>query len=97
MRYFRYRWQETPQERAEWGPSTWYFEVDCSGVVVGQWEVYDGGVVLRYDEQRLTDAHGFLADQPFDAATAGAEGVEELNEDEYRAATALLVRRPPQD
>jgi len=94
MRYFRYRWRESPHDQPDWGDSTWYFEVDDSNIVVGQWEVYDRGVVLRYDHQRLMDEYGMLADQRFGVDNAHADGVEELDADEYRAATAPLVRRP---
>ena len=32
-----------------------------------QWEVYDRGVVLIYDQQQhVEDEHGFLSDQSFD-------------------------------
>jgi hypothetical protein len=95
VRYFQYHWRDSPHDHPDWGDSTWYLEVDDSNVVAGQWEVYDGGVVLRYDHQRLMDEYGMLADQRFDADNASAEGFEEMDADEYRAATATLVRRPP--
>jgi hypothetical protein len=96
MRYFRYRWNKTPGgDKSHWGCSTWYFAVE-GDTVVKQWEVYDGGVVLIYDVQRVEDEHGGLSDQPSDPAEALAEGVEEIDQATFRAATANLSRRPPQ-
>lgn len=77
--YFAWRWPEPPVDHLEWGASTWYFEVDRDDLVVGQWEVYDNGVVLRYDDHHLMDEHGFLADQPFDADEAAEDGAKELD------------------
>jgi hypothetical protein len=73
LRYFRFRWNDDPGgEQADWGCSTWYFEVGDDNIVVRQWEVYDGGVVLLYDEQHVEDQYGKLSDQPFDVLEAAA-------------------------
>ncbi len=95
MKYFVYRWTEPPSDHAAWGASTWYFEVDDDTRIVGQWEVYDSGVILRYDEQHVQDEHGMLADQPFEPREAAVEGVRELDAAEYAAATAALAPRLP--
>lgn len=69
MRYYKGRWDEDRgDEFASWGASDWYFEVEPDKTVARQIEVYDGGVVLRYDQQHLDDKFGGLTDKPFDAA-----------------------------
>jgi hypothetical protein len=68
MRYYKGRWDEhRGDEFASWGASDWYFEVEPDKTVVRQMEVYDGGVVLQYDQRHLDDVFGMLTDQPFDA------------------------------
>jgi hypothetical protein len=68
MRYYKGRWDEDRgDEFASWGMSDWYFEVAPDGTVVRQMEVYDGGVVLQYDQQHLDDRFGMLTDQLFDS------------------------------
>ena len=61
-RYFTGRWTESPGgDKAHWGCSSWYFEVDSHGVVTRQIEVYDSGPRLRYDSSHSEDAFGALA------------------------------------
>ena len=67
MRYYKGRWDEDRgDEFASWGASDWYFEVGLDKTVVRQMEVYDGGVVLQYDQRHLDDRFGGLTDQAFD-------------------------------
>jgi hypothetical protein len=82
VRYFRGRWAES---HADWGASTWLWADDDDGLVLEQWEIYDGGQVLHYDQRHLVDEYGMLADQEVDNADA-----EELSESDYRAAIAGL-------
>lgn len=67
MRYYKGRWDEDRgDEFASWGASDWYFEVEPDETVVRQIEVYDGGIVLQYDQKHLDDRFGMLTDKPFD-------------------------------
>ena len=67
MRYYRGRWDEDRGDQfAHWGASDWYFEVEPDNTVVKQMEVYDGGTVLKYDLQHLSDSFGMLTDKEFD-------------------------------
>ena len=69
MRYFKRYWDEPrADEQRDWGCSWWFFETDDSGVVKRQVEVYDHGPTLRYDESRMVDEYGMLADQTLDLA-----------------------------
>jgi hypothetical protein len=90
MRFYRWRWDESPgAEQAEWGPSTWLWAEDDDRWSVEQWEFYDGGQVLHYDAEHPADQYGMLADKRSDPATWPPD-VQELNESEYRSATAGL-------
>ncbi|MCU0797120.1 MAG: hypothetical protein MUF31_14440 [Akkermansiaceae bacterium] len=55
-------------EHADWGLSLCYFEVDGTGNVVRQVEVYECGKVLKYDMSNPNDQYRGLAEQPIDPA-----------------------------
>lgn len=90
MRYLRWRWNEDRgDEHADWGASTWLWIDDGDGWSVDQWELYDGGQVLHYDETHTDDEYGGLGDQQLDPADWPPD-IEQLTEAEYRAATEGL-------
>jgi hypothetical protein len=61
MRYLKYRWAEhRADERADWGGSWWYFEVDSDGYPLRQVERYDNGIGLRYSSDHPDDDFGAL-------------------------------------
>jgi len=101
-RWFRYRWNEARgDEFADWGSSTWLFATDEVGVVEKQVEIYDGGVVLVYDETYDSDTCGGLSDQPLEPRRLGVEsitelGVESITEQEFEQVTGALnpMNRP---
>lgn len=67
FQYLRRRWEETRgDEHADWGCSTWYFEVDADLNVLRQIEVYDSGACLKYSRTHLEDEYGGLAEKPLD-------------------------------
>ena len=67
MTYYLRPWDEVRGDQFDvWGTSTWYFEVDSSGNVLRQVEVYRSGMVLKYDEAKRNDEFGGLAQQPID-------------------------------
>lgn len=67
LRYFKRHCDESRGDKYDfWGTSTWYFEVDDDGYAVRQLELYDAGVVLKYDERHPNDEFGGLSDQSID-------------------------------
>jgi hypothetical protein len=63
--YFRRPWLESRgDEHAEWGASTWYFEVSATGTVTRQLEVYEMGPARRYDAAHPKDCDGQMATEP---------------------------------
>jgi len=67
MRYFRRFWNETPGgNRHAWGTSWWYFETDAKGCVTRQIELYESGLILRYDETKIEDELGGLSESALD-------------------------------
>ena len=67
MLHYRRRWGELRGDEFDsWGESTWYFEVDGSGAVIRQLEVYAGGQVITYDSKHPSDAYGGLSISPLD-------------------------------
>ena len=64
MPHFKRRWDEVRgDEHADWGRSTWYFEVGDDGTPVRQLEKYDGGVALQYDGKHQDDEFGGLGEK----------------------------------
>ncbi len=69
MRYFRRHWAEDRGDQfASWGGATFFFEIDESGYPLRQMEIYDCGIVLKYDVHHFSDDYGGLADKPLDEA-----------------------------
>lgn len=67
MNYFRYQWNDTRgDEFNDWGISTYWFEMGNDGYVTRQMEVYENGIILKYDYSHTNDEYGFLADQPLE-------------------------------
>lgn len=58
-RWFKRRWNESRGDAFdEWGPATYYFEVDDAGRPIRQVEVYDAGPTLRYGPGHEDDEYG---------------------------------------
>lgn len=68
MHFFKRYWQESTggEATADWGTSTWYFEVDSEFFPVRQVILFENGNLLRYDQKHLQDQYGGLADQALD-------------------------------
>ena len=65
-RFYRKRWEEPRGDaRAEWGASSWFFEVDGSHAV-RQVERYDDGPTIVYDADNDEGEHGHLTYAEFD-------------------------------
>ena len=61
-RYFKRRWDQCRGDQYDdWGGSWWYFELEHSGNVLRQIEVYDNGTLLQYDQDHDDDAYGGLS------------------------------------
>ena len=61
-RYYKRPWNEDRgDEYANWGTSVWFFEVGEDDFPVRQLEIYESGVVLRYDRNRPEDEFGMLS------------------------------------
>ena len=95
MRYFRYHWNETRGDDFDnWGRATYWFEMAQDGYASRQMEVYENGVVLKYDESHFSDEYGFLADQPLepDENSIPEISAEEF-EEEWKNSVAVNKRR----
>ena len=67
MRYFRYRWDESRGDEFDyWGRSTHWYEMGDDGFAARQMEVYENGIILKYDSSHVEDQYGFLSDQPLE-------------------------------
>ena len=76
MRYYQYSWDETRDDHSDpWGTSVYLFEVESSGYVIRQIELYANGNILKYSYDHEADAYGMLAAQPFDPV--GCEDIEQ--------------------
>lgn len=65
MRYLKRYWNEVRgDEHDDWGHSWWYFEIDSEGNVLRQVEEYEEGKISRYDETKIEDKFGGLAQVP---------------------------------
>lgn len=65
--YYKRHFDEPRTEQSDsWGTCDYYFETNQDGEVLRQLEVYENGKRLKYSEQIIEDAFGFLADQPID-------------------------------
>ncbi len=65
--FYRREWTESRgDDHDDWGPSTWYFEVDEDGSPLRQVEVYKNGNVLKYSRDNIEDEFGALGDQVLD-------------------------------
>ena len=83
-RYFKFRWNETRgDEFDEWGFSTFYSETDGDLFTTRQIQIYDNGIVLKYDSNNLSDEFGGLADQSIEG---GLEESNEISQEEFEAA-----------
>lgn len=70
-RYLKRHWNEgRGDEYDSWGTSWWFFEVDDSGGVIRQAELYEVGRLLRYSRVHAEDEFGALADSSLDVADA---------------------------
>ena len=66
MLYYKRHWDENPGgKQSHWGTSDWYFEVGQDGYAVRQIEVYQSGIVLKYQAEQ-EDEFGFLTDAVLD-------------------------------
>lgn len=66
-RYYKRFWDENRgDEFSEWGTSLWFFEIDEKGFVMRQMEIYQSGIVLKYDESLEEDKYGGLAQLALD-------------------------------
>ena len=93
MRYFRRAWDESRGDEYDaWGTSTWYFEVGDDGYPLRQIEVYEHGVVLKYDRSLPDDVFGGLGNQALDLDEFRAF---EISAEVFDAAWFQLVRRTP--
>jgi hypothetical protein len=64
--YYRQRWEEPRGDAySEWGPSSWFFEVEA-GHATKQIERYDSGPTLVYDAEHDEDERGHLTYAEFD-------------------------------
>ncbi len=54
-----------------WGHATYWYEMRDDGYAARQMEVYENGVVLKYDSSHLKDEYGFLSDQPLELEKYG--------------------------
>lgn len=69
--YIKRHWNEgRGDEYDSWGASWWFFEVDASGVVIRQAELYENGRLLRYSAAHAEDEFGALADSSLDPSDA---------------------------
>lgn len=63
VRFFKRPWEESRgDEYDSWGTSTWYFEIGDDSYVSRQVEIFENGVVLRYDEAHVEDIYGGLGE-----------------------------------
>jgi len=66
-RYFRRAWAETRGDQySHWGASVWYFEVDSSGLVLRQLEIYEAGPRIAFHDDHREDDFGGLSLEPLD-------------------------------
>ncbi len=90
MRFYRFRWEEDRGgQHAEWGPAVYWFAVADGGIIEQQFEVYDDGHVLMYDQDHLADEFGMLPDQHFDPEDAVLP-VEQMTAEDYDVGTSSL-------
>jgi hypothetical protein len=88
LRYFRYEWNASRgDEFADWGSAVLWNEMAEDGYVVRQLEVYENGVVLKYDALHLEDKYGFLSDQPLEPEKYG---VPEVSAEAFEAAWSAV-------
>jgi hypothetical protein len=52
------------------------------GYAARQMEVYEHGIILKYDSSHLEDGYGFLSDQPLEPEK---HGVPEVSAEEFEA------------
>ena len=64
MRYFKQHWDDSLIDQ-DWGGVTYYGEYGDDGYATRQIEVFDKGIVLKYDEQHFQDNYGMLDDGAF--------------------------------
>ena len=73
MKYFKFHWNETRGDQYDsWGTSMWYLELDETFYPNRKIEVYQNGMRLKYDSDKIEDKFGMLGDQ--------AVSIEEINQ-----------------
>ncbi|NNF57606.1 MAG: hypothetical protein HKN04_05130 [Rhodothermaceae bacterium] len=81
MQHYKFRWEELRGDRFDdWGFCWDYWEVDDAGEFTRSVSVYDGGPILRYDEEHAADTYGQLPEGPLDPATLEPEHRAMLHE-----------------
>jgi hypothetical protein len=67
LRHFKCDRLETRGDAfAVWGKATYYFACDKDGLPIHQFEIYENGVALVYDDIHAADDLGMLTDKPLD-------------------------------
>ena len=67
LRHFKRDWLETRGDAfAVWGKATNYFACGKDGLPIHQFEIYENGVTLVYDDIHAADELGMLTDKPLD-------------------------------
>lgn len=81
MKYLRYHFDEARGDEFDhWGQVTYRYEMEDDGYAARQMEVYENGIILKYDPSHLVDKYGFLADQMLEPEKYG---ISEVTAEEF--------------
>jgi hypothetical protein len=95
VRYFRRACDEPRRDEFDaWGTSVWYFEFDDQGSPRRQVEVYQNGIVVKYDTTHLEDEYGGLSEPSADVYMSDQWRFE-ISAEEFEAMWKLSALNNP--